>query len=409
MSARTTRRPWIWRTGAGMMLLAAWPLTACTSSEADSRSTAPPRPLAIAIETVAAEARALPRALEVTGTLNADAETDVAAETSARVLRVNAERGQIVDAGAALGELDQQDALNQLAEAEAIEAQTMAKLGLAPGQPFDARVTPEVRQARVMLDRMELEYQRYERLAKDDLVSHSDHDLKRADYLAQKEQFNAKVNEARQTYQTLQAQRARVAMARKTLADTTVRAPYAGLVVERHAHVGQYVQRGTKIVTLVRVDPLRVELTVPESAVPSVRQGQTVAFWVQTYPGRTFEGTIAYVGPALRAESRALVVEALVPNGARELQPGLFAAARIHLPAGAPTPFVPVSAVRTDGGVSQVFVIKNDRAEQRFVQLGREVTGQFEIVRGLQAGERVAVRPPAALIDGSAVTEQRGL
>jgi RND family efflux transporter MFP subunit len=406
---RTTRRQWTRRAGAGLLLLAAWPLAACTSSEADSRSTAPPRPLTIAIETVAAEARALPRALEVTGTVNADAETDVAAETSARVMRVNAERGQVVDAGAVLGELDQQDARNQLAEAEAVEAQTMAKLGLTDGQPFDALVTPEVRQARVMLDRMELEYQRYERLAKDDLVSHSDHDLKRADYLAQKEQLNAKVNEARQTYQTLQAQRARVAMAKKTLADTAVRAPYAGLVVERHVHVGQYVQRGTKVVTLVRVDPLRVELAVPESAVPAVKRGQKVAFWVQTYPGRTFEGTIAYVGPALKAESRALVVEALVPNGARELQPGLFATARIQLPAGAPTPFVPVSAVRTEGGVSQVFVIKNERAEQRFVQLGREFKGQFEIVRGLQAGERVAVGPPAALIDGSTVTEQRGL
>ena len=103
------------------------------------------------------------------------------------------------------------------------------------------------------------------------------------------------------------------------------------------------------------------------------------------------------------------MVEALVPNAARELQPGLFATARIQLPAGAPTPFVPVSAVRTESGVSQVFVIANERAEQRFVQLGREVGGQFEIVRGLRAGERVAVRPPAALVDGSAVTEQRGL
>jgi hypothetical protein len=72
-------------------------------------------------------------------------------------------------------------------------------------------------------------------------------------------------------------------------------------------------------------------------------------------------------------------------------------------------PFVPVSAVRTEAGVSQVFVIKSDRAEQRFVQLGREVAGQYEIVRGLQVGERVAVRPPAGLADGSAVTEQKAL
>ncbi|MGH7347553.1 MAG: efflux RND transporter periplasmic adaptor subunit, partial [Candidatus Rokuibacteriota bacterium] len=399
MKTRTFSRERSWL-AAALMLLAAWPLAGCTNSEADSRTPAAPKPLALAIEAVPAEARALPRALEVTGTLNADAETDVAAELAARVIRVNAERGQVVEPGAVLAALDQQDALNQLAEAEAVEAQIVAKLGLVAGEPFDALATPEVRQARVTLERMELEYQRYERLAKQDLVSRSDHDLKRTDYLAQKEQYNAKVNEARQVYQTLQAQRARVAMARKTVTDTAIRAPYAGLVVERHVHVGQYVQRGTKIATLVRVDPLRIELAVPESAVTSVKRGQKVAFWVQTYPGRAFEGTIAYVGPALKAESRALVVEALVPNGAHELQPGLFATARIQLPAAAPTPFVPVSAVRTEAGVSQVFVIKGDRAEQRFVQLGREVDGQYEIVRGLQVGERVAVRPPAGLADG---------
>ena len=409
MSASAISRDRTWRATAGLMLLAAWPLAGCTSSEADGRTPAAAKPLAIVVETVTAEARILPRVLEVTGTLNADAETDVASETSARVIRANAERGQVVEAGAVLAELDQQDALNQLAEAEAVEAQTMAKLGLAPGQPFDALTTPEVRQARVMLERMELEYKRYERLVSQDLVSHSDHELKRSDYLAQKEQLNAKVNEARQTYQTLQAQRARVAMTKKTLADTTIRAPYAGLVVERHVHVGQYVQRGTKIATLVRVDPLRVELAVPESAVTSVKRGQKVAFWVQTYPGRTFEGTVAYIGSALKAESRALVVEALVPNAARELQPGLFATARIQLPGTSPMPYVPASAVRTEAGVSQVFVIDKDRAEQRFVQLGREVDGQFEIVRGLRAGERVANRPPAGLIDGSAVMDQRGL
>jgi multidrug resistance efflux pump len=152
--------------------------------------------------------------------------------------------------GRGAGQLDQQDARNQLAEAEASGRRW--KLVWRPvNRSFCALVTSEVRQARVMLDRMELEYHRYERLVKDDLVSHSDHDLKRADYLAQKEQLNAKVNEARQSYQTLQAQRARVAMARKTLADTAVRAPYAGLVVERHVHVGQYVS-AAQIVTLVQ-------------------------------------------------------------------------------------------------------------------------------------------------------------
>ena len=144
----------------------------------------------------------------------------------------------------------------------------------------------------------------------------------------------------------------------------------------------------------MRVDPLRIELAVPESAVTSVKRGQKVAFWVQTYPGRAFEGTIAYVGPALKAESRALMVEALVRN------PPARASARALRDGANPAPGRIPDAVRADVGRANRgrclagFVIKNDRAEQRFVQLGREVDGQYEIVRGLEVGERVAVRPP---------------
>jgi RND family efflux transporter MFP subunit len=408
MTTRARRAP-LWLAVAvvaliAVGLLASWLLR----SEATDPPPRAQTPEPIVVATVQAEARALPGSLEVTGTLTADAQTDVASEIEARVVQVFVERGQVVAAGAVLAQLDQQDAVNQLREAEATEAQTMARLGLQPGQPFDAQQTPEARQARVTLERMEHEHQRYERLVNQGLVSRSEYELKRNDFLAQKEQLATKVNEARQTYQAMQAQRARVAMARKALADTTIRAPYAGLVAERHVNVGQYVQKGTRIATLVRVDPLRVALTIPEGAVASVKRGQKVAFTVQTHPGRTFEGTIAYVGPALRTESRALIVEALVPNTGGLLQPGLFATARVELPAGPPTPFVPGAAVQTEAGISRLFVVRNGRAEQRFVQLGRQVDGQVEVLRGLAAGERVAAPVPATLVDGAPVSAAGG-
>lgn len=389
---------------AGVVLLAALPLTACSRSEAEKIAAKAPEP--VAVETVAIEARALPGALDVTGALMADAQTDVASETEGRVVQVLIERGQVVAAGAMIARLDDQDAGNQLKEAQAIEAQTHAKLGLTPGKPFDAQQTPEVRQARVTLERMEIDFQRYQTLVQQGAVSRSEYDFKRNDYLAQKEQVEVRTNEARQLYQTLQAQGARVAMARKTLADTTIRAPYAGLIMEKLVNVGQYVPKGGKVAVLVRVDPLRVELAIPEAAVSAVRRGQKVSFTVQTYPGRPFEGVVAYVGPALKADSRSLVVEAMVPNGRGELQPGLFATARIELPAGAPMPMAPASAVRTEAGVSRLFVVANGKAELRFVQLGRAVDGQVEVLRGLKAGERVVTSGPTALADGAPVADR---
>ena len=180
--------------------------------------------------------------------------------------------------------------------------------------------------------------------------------------------------------------------------DALSRIPRSAL--EKHVNVGQYLQRGSRVATLVRVDPLRVELAIPESAVAAVRKDQKVSFTVQTYPDRRFTGTIAYVGPALRADSRALIVEALVPNAGGALQPGLFATARIERPAARATVFVPAAAVRTEAGVSRLFAIKDARAELRFVQVGRQVEGQVEVVRGVGAGERIITGPLEALADG---------
>ena len=389
---------------AASTLLLTGSIAACSRSDAEKPAAKLPAP--IAVETVAIEARALPGALDVTGALMADAQTDVASEAEGRVTQVLIERGQFVEPGAVVARLDDQDAGHQLREAQAIEAQTQAKLGLTPGQPFDPQQTPEVRQARVTLERMEVEFQRYDRLVQQGAVSRSEFDLKRNDYLTQKEQLEVRVNEARQLYQTLQAQGARVAMARKALADTTIRAPYAGLIMEKLVHVGQYVPRGGKVAVLVRVDPLRVELAVPEAAVSAVRRGQKVSFTVQTYPGRPFEGVVAYVGPALKADSRSLVVEAMVPNRRGELRPGLFATARIELPAGAPVPMAPAGAVRTEAGVSRLFVVADGRAELRFVQLGRTLDSQVEVLRGLEVGDRVVTGAPAGLGDGAAVTDR---
>jgi multidrug efflux pump subunit AcrA (membrane-fusion protein) len=97
-------------------------------------------------------------------------------------------------------------------------------------------------------------------------------------------------------------------------------------------------------------------------------------------------------------------VEALVPNPDGRLQPGLFATARIQLPAGKPSVLVPTAAVRTEAGVSKLWVVKQQRAEMRLVQLGREVADRVEAVRGLAAGELVVSPYTDALQDGASVT-----
>lgn len=375
----------------------------CGDSEARNRAV-PDAPRPMAVTTVAAEARALPGDLDVTGTLQADAQTEVASESNGRVLAVNVERGTVVKAGAVLARIDSEDVRSALREAEATAAQTEARLGLGATDAFDPTRTAEARKARAAMERTELEYQRYVKLVEMGAVSRSDHDLRRMEATTAREVYETSLNESRQLYQALLAQRARADIARRALADTDVRAPYDGLVAEKHATVGQYLQKGNRVATLVRVDPLRVELIVPEAAVAAVRRGQKVSFGVQAYPDKRFDGVIAYVGPSLKADSRALVVEALVPNPEGRLQPGLFATARIELPAGKPSVLVPTAAVRTEAGVSKLWVVKRERAEMRLVQLGREVGATVEALRGVAAGEQVVAAYSDSLQDGAVVT-----
>jgi RND family efflux transporter MFP subunit len=390
----------------GLAPLALLLLVGCGNTEAKLPAQAAEVPKPIAVPLVTAEERNVPSTLDVTGTLMADAQTDIASEIEQRVVEVLVERGQFVSAGQVVARMDDQDAKNQLHEAEATEAQIREKLGLVNGQTFDPLKTPEVQQARATMERAEADYKRFVQLVDEGAVSRAEHDLRRADYLAAKAQYETAVNQMRQLYQSLLAQKVRVAMGRKAVEDTIIRAPFSGVIAEKAANVGRYTKKGDRIATIVRVDPLRIELTIPEGAVAAVRKGQKVSFSVQSYPDRQFEGTIAYIGPAVRADSRALVVEAIVPNPKALLQPGLFATARIELPAARPSVVVPVAAVKNEGGVFKLFVAKNGRAEARIVQIGREAGGSVEILRGLAAGERVVSPQTIGLADGAPITIQ---
>jgi len=398
---RNTFRPWL-----GLAPLALLLMTGCGNTEAKlpAQAEEPPKPIAVSL--VTAQERALPTALDVTGTLMADAQTDIASEIEQRVVEISVERGQYVTAGQVVARMDDQDAKNLLQEAEATEGQIRERLGLVNGQTFDALKTPEVQQARATMERAEADHKRFVQLLDEGAVSRAEHDLRRADYLAAKAQYETTVNQMRQLYQSLLAQKVRVAMGRKAVEDTIIRAPFSGIIAEKAGNVGRYTKKGDRIATIVRIDPLRIELTIPEGAVAAVRKGQRVSFAVQSYPDRQFEGTIAYVGPAVRAESRALVVEAIVPNPKALLQPGLFATAHIELPAARPSVMVPAAAVKNDAGVFKLFVAKNDRVEARIVQVGRETGGSVEILRGLQTGEHIVSRQVDGLADGSVIAVQ---
>ena len=390
----------------GSLVLAAAAIAALCSAACNGDKTSAatlPEPAAVAVHAVTLQNQPVDRFLRVTGSLMADEHADVAAETAGRVIATPIERGTRVTTGTVLVRISGTEADAQLREAEANAAQIEARLGLSANQPFDPIHVPEVMNAKASLDWAEAEFNRIKSLLDQKVVSQSEYDQRSTQVQAARQQYLAAQNGAQQSYRSLIAARARIDVARKASADTSVRAPFDGLVAERLVSIGDYVTRGTKVAAVVKIDPLRVELTVPEQYLSRVSSGQSVRLTVDAYPGETFAAKVRFVSPALKTDQRALTVEAIAPNADGRLKPGLFATALLQEPSPAPALLVPTSAIETIAGTSRVFVVAGGKVEERIVTMGERVGDRIELATGVKAGETVAVNPRGKLTDGTRV------
>ena len=338
-------------------------MAACANAEASPKASTEAQ--AISVTTAEVIARAVPRHITLVGSLVADRESEVAAAGSGKVVETRVERGDHVQQGAILVRLDSRAAALGRAEASAQAA------------------TAEVQKRNA-----KLECDRAERLYAERVISTAERDRMRAG--CESAVFSTKAADARRL------------LADKTLGDSVVRAPFAGLVVERGVTVGEFVVPGRRVATLVDIDPLRVELTVPEFATLAVSEGKRVQFSVAALPGRRFSAEIRFVGPVLRRSSRDLVVEAVIDNAGHELRPGMFVTARLQI--GQETlPTIVAQALVARNGSERVFVVRDGRIEERIVRSGERDGVEVAIVAGLGAGERVVVGPPPGLRDGVSV------
>ena len=266
-------------TASGAVILASLVWTACSTANGKTEDRAAASTLAVSVSPVAVTEQPISRFIRVTGTLTAEEQADVAAETSGRVISTPVERGTPVTQGTELVRLSAVETEASVKEAEANAAQIEARLAQPATGSFDVNRVPEVANARANFALAESEFSRIEKLLAQRVVSQSEYDQRKTQVEAARQQLESAKNGAEQQYQALQAARARVTLARKAASDTVVRAPFSGVVVERLVSTGDYVTRGTKVAQVVRIMPLRIALTVPEQFVGR-REGGPACFFL---------------------------------------------------------------------------------------------------------------------------------
>ena len=242
-------------------------------------------------------------------------------------------------------------------------------------------------------------------------------ELARSTYARDREQFKAHaVSQAvlDGDLANMHASAAQVAQQRAQIDKKRIRAPFAGRLGIRAVSLGQYLNAGTKVVTLQSLDPIFVDFTLPQKSVGQIKRGQAVSVRTDAYPGKTFAGGIVAIDAKIDPGTRNVLVRASVGNPRHELIAGMFAIADIELGAPSREITLPQTAISYNPYGNIVYLVEEDGkgvngkprliAKQRFVTTGATRGDQVAIVKGLKTGDLVVTSGQIKLHNGSPVT-----
>lgn len=384
---------------------------ACQSSDAKPRAEAPGGRAADAAPREVRLAQVAPatfeQVIEITGTLAADEQVMLATKVPGRLARIEVDFASPVKQGQLIAQIETTDYEFGVQQAQAALGQARAQLGLpTTGRQgrLDVDATAIVRQARATLEEARASEARMVRLAEEGLTPQAELDTARATLVRAEASLESAREEVRLRQAQVRQRESELEIARQRLADTAIHSPIEGFVQARRANRGEYLAAGAPVAEVVRIDPLRLRLAVPEREASSLRSGQAVRVRVTGQSGAAanedYLGVVARLAPSLDAQSRSLLIEADIRNPGR-LRPGNFVQARIIVGERRALT-VPVSAVVTFAGLQKVILAHEGKAVERQVTTGDTQGERIEIVTGVREGEQV-VDAPGSLQQGQPV------
>jgi RND family efflux transporter MFP subunit len=322
------------------------------------------------VKTGTVETSQMTATFKATGALEGIREANVNSETQGRILTVSVNNGSRVGQGSPLVIVD-----NELK-------------AIGVGQAEAQQLTAEA-----ALEKAKIDLSRTQELQKSNAVTKSQVEL--AD-------LQVKSAEA-----SLKAAQSGESLAKRQLADATIKSPFAGVVAMRYVNQGELMSNNTKVATIIDDSKMKLKINVGEMDVPLIKTGDKVKVTVDAVTGKEFEGTISTISSKADM-ARAYVVEVEIPNNDRSLKSGMFARAEIDREAARSVPTVPAAAIIYNGTRTQVFVVDDKAvAHLRGVKIGTVTADRAEIVEGLNNGEVVVTFGQAQLKDGVKVKVQQ--
>ncbi|MGM0453295.1 MAG: efflux RND transporter periplasmic adaptor subunit [Thermodesulfobacteriota bacterium] len=332
-------------------------------SEAESESCVP-------VDMAEVQTRDLQRIVDGIGTLEARQRVMIRPEVGGVLESVHFEEGNTVEEGELLFSVDDDKIRHEL----------------------DARQAG-LEEARANLENAQLIYKRRQQLFKQELGTEEARDEARARY----EALTARVKRIRAEIENI----------KESLADTKIRAPFDGIAGERLADPGEVIAEGTALVSMVETGQLEIAFTIPERHLAQVQKGQQVELTVSAFPEEKFSGSVYFISPHIRQDTRSLLVKAHIENDDLRLSPGGFGAVELVTATRSDRPVIPEEALVPTRTGYMVFVVKDQRAKGREVDIGLRNPGIVEITGGLEPGETIVRAGHISVNEGAKVCERK--
>jgi multidrug efflux pump subunit AcrA (membrane-fusion protein) len=349
----------------------------------------------VAVTTAVAADRELTATLNLSGVLVPAHTAAISGQIAGKVTSLGFQTGNKVKAGDVLMQLDTAALNAQLAQAEASL--------LAAGAAAEAAGN-QAALAKINLDSAQKSYDRSKALFAAGAVSQSAFDdATDALNIARKQYDNASGAALDQARAAVSTARANIGSLDVQLSETTIRSPLDGVLSGRNVNVGEVVSPGVAVMSVADDSSLKLSGTVTQDQLPLLSPGQEMDVTVDSFPGRVYRGTITTLGPIAVSTGEVFPIEITIRNDGR-LMAGLTAHAEASVKAGGVV--VPSSAVAGSGGSAYVFVVKDGVAVKRLVSTGLRSGNAVIVLKGLAAGEKVAVTNTGALADNMPVALQ---
>jgi RND family efflux transporter MFP subunit len=349
----------------------------------------------------------IPEIITANGELFAEEVATITAKVPGRITHIMVDLGTTVAAGQPVAELDKEDYLIRVRQMAAAVEQTRARLGInhQTSDEVDPARTAMVQQADAALKEARFIFDTTTKLQQDGVVSKID--LEKAGVRRQAAEAHRQVvlEEVMQLRAQLVERRATLELARQQLADLTIRAPFAGAITKRIAAIGEYLPANAQVATIVRQNPLRVRVEIPERLAVKVKAGQRIDISMDAGTTRR-TGRVVRLSPAIEAQNRSLLVEGEIPNADGALRPGAFVEATVTVNPNAEGITAPAAALISFAGTERMFVVDGrGQLDERMVRTARRLAGEkVEVISGLKDGELLVRNATDRMIKGMKVT-----